>query len=67
MLNAPMVKVRKAAVFPTDKLRLFEENYIKRRMAGRAPPERLMNAYGIGLSFSSDEEGDDWLRSSSKY
>ncbi|KAK2145039.1 hypothetical protein LSH36_707g01145 [Paralvinella palmiformis] len=67
MLNAPMVKVRKAAVFPTDKLRLFEENYIKRRLAGRAPPERLMNAYGIGLSFSSDEEGDDWLRNGSKY
>ena len=67
MLNAPMVKVRKAAVFATDKLRAFEESYIKRRLLGSSPPERLMKEYGVGLTFSSDEEGDDMFGGSSRY
>jgi hypothetical protein len=62
-----MVKVRKAAVFPTDKLRAFEESYIKRRLLGSSLPDRLMKEYGVGLSFSSDEEGDDLFGASSRY
>ena len=58
MLNAHMVKSRKAAIFATDKLRLFEEDYIQRRISGSTPPEKLLKAYASGLVFSSDEEED---------
>ncbi|ELU05513.1 hypothetical protein CAPTEDRAFT_229047 [Capitella teleta] len=58
-LNAPMIKVRKSAVFSTDKLKTFEEDYIKRRMVGSSPPDALLRAYGAGLSFSSDEEEEE--------
>ena len=66
MLNAPMVKVRKAAIFATDKLKAFEEDYIQRRMAGSTPSDKLMHAYGAGISWSSDEE-DDTLRTPFRY
>lgn len=58
MLNAPTVKQRKAAIFSTDRLRLFEEDYIQRRMEGAAPSEELLKAYGASGNegFSSDDE-----------
>jgi len=59
MLNAPLIKARKAAQFPTDKLRFFEEDYIARRLAGSQISERLMKQYGAGFTYSSDEDEDD--------
>lgn len=58
MLNQPMVKVRRAAIFPTDKLRLFEEDYIQRRMSGSSPPPELLKSFAGDNAFSSDEEDD---------
>ncbi len=57
MLNQQMVKSRKAAIFSTDRLKMFEEDYIKRRMSGAAPCKELIAKYGK-YSALSDEEDD---------
>ncbi len=67
MLNVPMIKARKAAVFPTDKLRAFEEVYVKARLEEASPSERLLQAYGTGFSFSSDEEDEDIFKDREQY
>jgi len=56
-LNQHWVKQRKAAIFATDKLRLFEEDYIRRRMEGQ-PARALLQKYGCVDVFGSDEEED---------
>ena len=53
-----MVKYRKAALFATDKLRAFEENYVSRRMAGAAPCSRLVKAYGGAAAEFTDDTDD---------
>ncbi|KAI0234283.1 Obscurin [Lamellibrachia satsuma] len=57
-LSPHMVKYRKAALFATDKLRAFEENYVARRMAGAAPCSRLVKAYG-GTAAEFIDDTDD--------
>jgi hypothetical protein len=57
MLNAQMIKSKKAAIFSSDRLRIFEEDYIRRRRGGYTTNDRLLKAYGASEgAFSSDEE-----------
>ena len=56
MLNTPMLKQRKAAIFSPDRLRVFEESYMYRRMKDSAPSKDLLNKYGLCDVFSSDDE-----------
>jgi serine/threonine protein kinase len=58
MLNAPLIKARKAAVFPAERLKVFEEQYIARRRLGTQISEHLLASYGQGEAFSSDDEED---------
>ena len=51
-----MVKARKAAVFSTDKLKLFEEAYIKRRLSGSTPSSELLEKYGKYAALSDEED-----------
>lgn len=64
MLNSQMIKMRKSAIFPTERLRLFEEDYIRRRMSGGGPSSALMSVYGKQDVFSDSEDelfgGTDW-------
>ena len=59
-----MVKARKAAVFSTDKLKLFEEAYIKRRLSGSTPSSELLEKYGKYAALSDEEDdlfgSDHW-------
>ena len=56
LLNQQMVKARKAAVFSTDKLKLFEESYIKRRLSGATPSSELLDKYGKYAALSDEED-----------
>ena len=56
LLNQQMVKGRKAAVFSTDKLKLFEEAYIKRRLSGTTPSSELLEKYGKYAALSDEED-----------
>jgi len=58
MLNAPLIKGRKAAIFPAERLKVFEEQYIARRRLGSQISDHLMATYGQGTAVSSDEEDD---------
>jgi len=54
-----MIKARKSAVFATDKLKYFLDDYTYRRMQGAQLPAQLLAAYGAATSadaFDYDEE-----------
>jgi len=46
MLNQVMVKSRRQAIFSTDKLKFFLDDYITRRMRNAVPPKRIVETYG---------------------
>lgn len=56
LLNQQMVKGRKTAVFSTDKLKLFEEAYIKRRQSVATPSAELLDKYGKYAALSDEED-----------
>ena len=56
LLNQQMVKGRKTAIFSTDKLKLFEEAYIKRRLSGSTPSSELLETYGKYAALSDEED-----------
>ena len=56
LLNQQAVKGRKAAVFSTDRLKMFEEEYIKRRMSGASPCKELIAKYGKYSALSDEED-----------
>jgi hypothetical protein len=59
MLNPVMVKSRRSAVFTTDKLKCFVDDYTYRRMRNARLPDRLITAYGSATppeTFSYDED-----------
>jgi hypothetical protein len=59
MLNPVMVKSRRSAVFTTDKLKCFVDDYTYRRMRNAQLPDRLIAAYGSPTPpemFSYDED-----------
>jgi len=55
-----MIKARKSAVFATDKLKYFLDDYTQRRMRGARLPATLVDAYGAATSaadtFAYDED-----------
>lgn len=53
-LQPALVKARKSASFLTDRLRAFEEDYIKRRMSGAAPSDALLRKYGGAVHFDDE-------------
>lgn len=66
MLNQVMVKSRRQAVFSTEKLKLFLDDYITRRMRNTIPPKRLLEAYGSPSDVvwsASDEEDEPFYAS----
>ena len=56
-LHQSMIKARKSAVFATDKLKFFLDDYTFRRMRGAQLPAELLDAYGaVSDSFAYDED-----------
>jgi len=64
MLHHAMVKVRRAASFTTDRLKLFLADYIGRRMRNATLPPRLQASYAAAPDFvtSSDDEEDYFVK-----
>jgi len=55
-----MIKARKSAVFATDKLKYFLDDYTFRRMRGAQLPAKLVDAYGaVTSSDAAFDDGDD--------
>ena len=52
-----MIKARKSAVFATDKLKYFLDDYTYRRMRGAQLPAELVASYGaVTDAFAYDED-----------